>query len=228
RRPRRLRSPRRPLPPRIPPPVRLRTLPRRYHAPRRLAEASPTERRGRPPPRRPRRIARQLPRRRTPLRLPRRQTPRRRPAPDRRFRTHLVPRQCRDPPRSKADRGRPRPILRELPRSLPCHYSRPIAFVPSTHRPPPPSPPGSPRFAPQLAAHRPNHWQTRLLRRLKMMPLISWEDMQEVNVGIVGLGNVGASTLAILSENGDQIALKLGYRLKVVAVCSRSVHTKHI
>src|ERR1035437_1261942 len=52
--------------------------------------------------------------------------------------------------------------------------------------------------------------------------------MQEVNVGIVGLGNVGSSTLAILSENGDQIALKLGYRLKVVAVCSRSVHTKKI
>src|SRR4051794_21407225 len=52
--------------------------------------------------------------------------------------------------------------------------------------------------------------------------------MQEVNVGIVGLGNVGSSTLAILSENGDQIALKLGYRLKVVAVCSRSVHSKQI
>jgi len=52
--------------------------------------------------------------------------------------------------------------------------------------------------------------------------------MQEVNVGIVGLGNVGSSTLAILAENGDQIALKLGYRLKVVAVCSRSVHSKKI
>ena len=52
--------------------------------------------------------------------------------------------------------------------------------------------------------------------------------MQEVNVGIVGLGNVGSSTLAILAENGDQIALKLGYRIKVVAVCSRSVHTKKI
>ena len=60
------------------------------------------------------------------------------------------------------------------------------------------------------------------------MPLISLRDMQEVNVGIVGLGNVGSSTLAILSENGDQIALKLGYRLKVVAVCSRSVHSKTI
>src|SRR4051812_39438940 len=52
--------------------------------------------------------------------------------------------------------------------------------------------------------------------------------MQEVNLGIVGLGNVGSSTLAILSENGDQIALKLGYRLKVAAVCSRSVHSKKI
>src|SRR5438270_12140854 len=53
-------------------------------------------------------------------------------------------------------------------------------------------------------------------------------DMQEVNVGIVGLGNVGSSTLAILAENGDQIALKLGYKLKVVAVCSRSVGAKSI
>src|ERR1035438_218440 len=52
--------------------------------------------------------------------------------------------------------------------------------------------------------------------------------MQEVNVGIVGLGKVGSSRLAILSENGDKIALKLGYRLKVVAVCCRSVHTKHM
>src|ERR1035437_3972414 len=69
----------------------------------------------------------------------------------------------------------------------------------------------------------------RLLPQRQLeIPLISWKDMQEVNVGIVGLGNVGSSTLAILSENGDQIALKLGYRLKVVAVCSRSVHTKHI
>src|SRR5215471_7626328 len=52
--------------------------------------------------------------------------------------------------------------------------------------------------------------------------------MQEVNVGIVGLGNVGSSTLAILAGNGDQIAQKLGYRLKVVAVCSRSVDSKTI
>src|SRR5690242_17503348 len=52
--------------------------------------------------------------------------------------------------------------------------------------------------------------------------------MEEVNVGIVGVGNVGSSTLAILAENGDQIALKLGYKLNVKAVCSRSVHSKVI
>jgi len=52
--------------------------------------------------------------------------------------------------------------------------------------------------------------------------------MEEVNVGIVGLGNVGSGTLAILAENGDQIALKLGYRLKVTAVCSRTVESKEI
>jgi homoserine dehydrogenase len=52
--------------------------------------------------------------------------------------------------------------------------------------------------------------------------------MEEVKIGIVGLGNVGSGTLAILAENADQIALKLGFKLKVVAVCSRSVHSKTI
>jgi homoserine dehydrogenase len=52
--------------------------------------------------------------------------------------------------------------------------------------------------------------------------------MEEVKIGVVGLGNVGSGTLAILAENADQIALKLGCRLKVVAVCSRSVHSKEI
>ena len=50
--------------------------------------------------------------------------------------------------------------------------------------------------------------------------------MEEVKVGIVGLGNVGSGALAILAENGDEIASKLGFRLKVTAVCSRSVHAK--
>ena len=52
--------------------------------------------------------------------------------------------------------------------------------------------------------------------------------MEEVKVGIVGLGNVGSGTLAILAENAEQVALKLGFGLRVVAVCSRSVHSKAI
>jgi len=52
--------------------------------------------------------------------------------------------------------------------------------------------------------------------------------MQEVHVGIVGLGNVGSGTLAILAANADQIALKLGFRLRVVAVCCRSIATRPI
>ena len=45
--------------------------------------------------------------------------------------------------------------------------------------------------------------------------------MEAVNIGIVGLGNVGSGTMAILADNADQIALKLGFRLHVTAVCSR-------
>ncbi|MEO7653638.1 MAG: homoserine dehydrogenase [Bryobacteraceae bacterium] len=52
--------------------------------------------------------------------------------------------------------------------------------------------------------------------------------MQEVKVGLVGLGNVGSGTLAILAENADQIALKLGFRLKVAAVCSMGVASVEI
>src|ERR1017187_4081401 len=98
------------------PPIRLRILPRRHHAPCRLAQAPPPERRGRSLPHRPRRIARQLPRRCAPFRLPRRQTPRPRAAPDRRLRTLLVPRQYRTPPRPPAGRVRRREGLRQVPR----------------------------------------------------------------------------------------------------------------
>src|SRR5882724_11694698 len=52
--------------------------------------------------------------------------------------------------------------------------------------------------------------------------------MQVVNVGIVGLGNVGMGTLAILAENAGQIALKLGFRLQVKALCSPSIHRKEL
>ena len=50
--------------------------------------------------------------------------------------------------------------------------------------------------------------------------------MDEVGLGIIGLGNVGSGTLAILADNAEQIALKLGFRLKVTAVCSRTAHSK--
>src|ERR1044071_203794 len=52
--------------------------------------------------------------------------------------------------------------------------------------------------------------------------------MQKVNVGIVGLGNVGMGTLTVLTENAAQIKLKLGFDLKVVGVCSRTVDTKQM
>ena len=52
--------------------------------------------------------------------------------------------------------------------------------------------------------------------------------MRDVNVGIVGLGNVGGGTLAILTENADQIALKLGFRLNVASVCSRGIATRNL
>jgi len=50
--------------------------------------------------------------------------------------------------------------------------------------------------------------------------------MQYVNIGIVGLGNVGNGALTILTENAGQIAAKLGFRLNVAAVCSRTAKSK--
>jgi len=47
-----------------------------------------------------------------------------------------------------------------------------------------------------------------------------------INLGIIGLGNVGAGTLQILTENADQIAMKLGFPLHVRAVCSRNLANK--
>ncbi len=48
----------------------------------------------------------------------------------------------------------------------------------------------------------------------------------EVGVGIVGLGNVGLGTLQILTENAKSITEKLGFSLRVKAVCSRNVQQK--
>ena len=50
--------------------------------------------------------------------------------------------------------------------------------------------------------------------------------MSEINVAIIGLGNVGRGTLRILSDNAAQIAGKLGFSLNVKALCSRSVLSK--
>lgn len=52
--------------------------------------------------------------------------------------------------------------------------------------------------------------------------------MKDVQVGLIGLGNVGSGSLSILAANADQIALKLGFRLRVAAVCSRSVTGKNL
>src|SRR4029077_4459129 len=50
--------------------------------------------------------------------------------------------------------------------------------------------------------------------------------MQPVNIGIIGLGNVGSGTLDILAENARDIALKLGFPLEVRALCSRGIAQK--
>jgi homoserine dehydrogenase len=52
--------------------------------------------------------------------------------------------------------------------------------------------------------------------------------MRDVNIGLVGLGNIGSGTLLILAENAGQIALKLGFRLRVVAVCDLLIDSKQI
>jgi homoserine dehydrogenase len=52
--------------------------------------------------------------------------------------------------------------------------------------------------------------------------------MSQVNIGIVGLGNVGQGTLTILTENAEQISQKLGFRLAIKALCSPSVMTKQL
>lgn len=52
--------------------------------------------------------------------------------------------------------------------------------------------------------------------------------MQQVNVGIVGLGNIGGGTMALLAENAAQIDLKLGFLLRVKAVCDLLIDTKPI
>lgn len=52
--------------------------------------------------------------------------------------------------------------------------------------------------------------------------------MQQVNVGIIGLGNIGGGTLTILAENAEQLDLKLGFKLRVKAVCDLLVESKKL
>ena len=52
--------------------------------------------------------------------------------------------------------------------------------------------------------------------------------MQEINIGMVGLGNIGTGTLGILAENAEQIALKLGFRLRVRIVCDLLIESKQV
>jgi homoserine dehydrogenase len=50
----------------------------------------------------------------------------------------------------------------------------------------------------------------------------------DVTIGVVGLGNVGSGTLEILAENGARIREKLGFPLRLKAVCSRNVGQKKL
>ena len=52
--------------------------------------------------------------------------------------------------------------------------------------------------------------------------------MQPVNIGIIGLGNVGGGALDILAANAQAIEQKLGFPLRVVAVSSRGVASKQL
>jgi homoserine dehydrogenase len=52
--------------------------------------------------------------------------------------------------------------------------------------------------------------------------------MQPVNIGIIGLGNVGLGTLDVLAENEELVTQKLGFPLRVIALSSRSVAQLHV
>jgi homoserine dehydrogenase len=52
--------------------------------------------------------------------------------------------------------------------------------------------------------------------------------MQPVNIGIIGLGNVGEGTVTILTENAAHIEAKLGFPLHIAAVCSRGIGKKQL
>ena len=61
-----------------------------------------------------------------------------------------------------------------------------------------------------------------------MIQVALLHNMQPVNIGIIGLGNVGSGALTILTENAPQIAAKLGFPFHVAAVCSRHISAKQL
>ena len=52
--------------------------------------------------------------------------------------------------------------------------------------------------------------------------------MKDVNIGLVGLGTIGAGTLRILAENARRIELKLGFSLRVKSVGDLLIGEKEI
>jgi homoserine dehydrogenase len=52
--------------------------------------------------------------------------------------------------------------------------------------------------------------------------------MEPVNVGIVGLGNVGSGTVEILWNNWERNTQKLGFPLWLRAICSRNLDNKNL
>ena len=50
--------------------------------------------------------------------------------------------------------------------------------------------------------------------------------MRDVNVGMVGLGTVGGSTLRILDENAAELERRLGFRLRVRAAASLEIEAR--
>jgi homoserine dehydrogenase len=50
--------------------------------------------------------------------------------------------------------------------------------------------------------------------------------MQPINIGFIGVGNVGGGALDILAGNIQAIEQKLGFPLRVVRVCSRNIDSK--
>ncbi len=49
--------------------------------------------------------------------------------------------------------------------------------------------------------------------------------MDEIGVGVIGMGTVGTGVVQVLLENGDEIARRLGARLRLVAVADKDVAT---